>query len=421
MLKYHLTTYGCLMNKSDSERINSLLEKNNFIATALNKADLAIFNLCSIRQSAIDRVWGKINQLKKQKNKPQIILSGCILPADKKKFTSQVDLILNITDLPNWPEKIKQVYTDQACPQLEYFSIQPKNQSSFSAYLPIMTGCNNFCSYCAVPYVRGREQSRPAQDIYNELYTLIKQGYKDIILLGQNVNSYKNPTTKITFPQLLKKIDAIPGNYWLNFFSSHPKDLSPQLIKAYTTLKHLTPYLHLPLQSGSDKILKLMQRRYTVAQYTKLIKQLKKTNPPIVITTDIIVGFPNETKQNFNQTKKVMAALKFDMAYISQYSPRPGIQAAALKDNIYKIEKKRRHKELTNILVKTSLEKNKKMINQILDVLIESSKANYLWAKTNQLKHVKIKSSQTKLIGQFVKVKITHATAWHLTGKLISK
>ena len=418
MINYHLITYGCQMNKSDSERIDSLLEKNNFTATQLNKADLAIFNLCSVRQSAIDRIWSQINKIKKENKHIKIILTGCILPADKKKFKSQVDLILNITDLPNWPDKINKARPIQKCPGLKYFSIQPKTKSPFSAYVPIMTGCNNFCSYCAVPYVRGREQSRPLKDIKNEVDTLIKRGYKKIILLGQNVNSYKDPTTKTTFPKLLELIDAIPGNYWLNFVSSHPKDLSPQLVKSYQTLTHLTPHLHLALQSGSNKIIKAMNRRYSAAHYLKLINQVRKINPAIAITTDIIVGFPGETKKDFNHTKKIMRQISFDMAYIAQYSPRPGTQAATLKDNVSKADKKKREQILNQILAKTALEKNQQLINQTLYVLIENKKGNYLFGKTNQLKHVKIPSSK-KLIGQFVKVKITQTTPWHLAGKLI--
>ncbi len=438
-LTYHLITYGCQMNHSDSERINDLLQKYNLKSTDKNSANLIIFNACSVRQSAIDRIWGQINNIKKSNPRSRIILTGCILPDDRKKFSRHVDLILNITDLPKWPQIIQQQFKEIILKEYEksgstasYFKIQPRRSSTYQAYVPIMTGCNNFCSYCAVPYTRGREQSRPADDILKEVRELIKQGYKEIILLGQNVNSYqgiksnlkiKSPK-KITFPELLKMIDSLPGDYWLNFVSSHPKDLSAELIKCFKQLKHLTPYLHLALQSGSDKIIRAMNRHYTAEKYSKLIDKIRRARPNIAVTTDIIVGFPGETKRDFQATAKLMRQIKFDMAYIAQYSPRPNTAAARLDDNVPKAEKKRREKILTDILKQTALYHNQRLIGQSIDVLIEKydSQQKTFLGHTDQFKHVKIKLNKPirgykKFIGHFIQTKITHATPWALAGK----
>ncbi len=446
-LTYHLITYGCQMNHSDSERINSWLQKHNLTPSVdRNKANLIIFNACSVRQSAIDRIWGQINNLRQNNPHGRIVLTGCVLPNDKKKFGRYVDLILNITDLPKWPQILQQQFKEitlkefkQSGSTANYFKITPHYSSSYQAYVPIMTGCNNFCSYCAVPYTRGREQSRPADNVIKEIRQLIKQGYKEIILLGQNVNSYqgtlksslkiknykiKNPK-KVTFPELLRMIDALPGNYWLNFVSSHPKDLSPELIQCFKQLKHLTPYLHLALQSGSDKILRAMNRHYTAQNYLKLIQKIRCARPEIAVTTDIIVGFPGETKRDFRATAKLMRQIKFDMAYIAQYSPRPNTAAAKLDDNVPKTEKKRREKTLTDVLKRTALWHNQQLTGQNVNVLIEKydRQQKALLGHTNQFKHVKIKLDKAmrgyeKLIGQFITATITHATPWALAGKI---
>jgi len=329
MKKYHIITYGCQMNKSDSERLATKLEKKGYSpALKIEQADLVVINVCSVRQSAINRVYGQINNLRKKKNPAQIILTGCILPADRKKLEPLVDEIRPFTKL----------------------NIRPKCQTKNFAYLPIMTGCNNFCSYCAVPYTRGREISRPAEKIVKEAKRLIKAGHKEIILLGQNVNSYKSG--KITFPQLLKSISNIPGNFTLKFITSHPKDLSDDLIKIMANSKKIAKELHLPVQSGDNQILKKMNRGYTIAHYKNLIKKLRQAMPEIKISTDIIVGFPSETKKQFQNTVKLCKVIKFNKAYIAQYSPRQGTTAAKLPDNISHQEKKQRWQILENLINK---------------------------------------------------------------------
>lgn len=403
------------MNYSDSERIAGFLEKSGYSA-ALNKesANLIIINTCSVRQSAVNRVYGQIKNIisrnKKCGQKIKIILTGCLLNKDKRKLESKVDLIFDIKNLSYLSEYLSEKIKFGG--KKNYLNINPKYQNHYSAYVPIMTGCNNFCSYCVVPYVRGREYSRPPEKIIKEAKTLIKNGVKEIILLGQNVNSYQN--FDINFPKLLKIINDLKGDFWLNFITSHPKDLLDELIKTMTECKKLSPHLHLPVQSGDDQILKKMNRGYDIKHYKNLIKKIRAKIPHLAISTDIIVGFPGETKKRFDNTAKLMKEIKFDMAYISMYSPRSQTAAYKLKDNIPLTEKKKRWQILNEILKKTALAANKKLINKIITVLVE--KENY--GHTNTFKQIKFNGGK-KLIGNFVKIKITDVTSWSLKGKLL--
>jgi tRNA-2-methylthio-N6-dimethylallyladenosine synthase len=327
-MNYHIITYGCQMNKSDSERITAKLERQKHQpAKNLKRANLVVINVCSVRQSAINRVYSKIRQLNSQKTKPKIILTGCLLEKDKQQFKSQVNQI--------WP--------------IIETKIKPKCQSLKHAYVPIMAGCDNFCSYCAVPYTRGREKSRPASEIIKEVKDLIKKGHKEITLLGQNVNSYQD-LRFVTFPQLLKLINDIPGNFKIKFLTSHPKDVSDQLIEVIAQGKKISKEIHLPVQSGDDEILKKMNRGYTVKDYKRLIKKIQRAIPQTKISTDIIVGFPGETKKQFQNTIKLIKEMDFKDAFIAAYSPRPGTAAAKLKDDVPSDEKKRRKRILLDML-----------------------------------------------------------------------
>lgn len=405
------------MNYSDSERIATILEKSGYSA-ALNKesANLIIINACSIRQSAVNRVYGQIKNIvaqnKKLSPKIKMILTGCLLNRDKRKLEGKVDLILDIKNISFLSEYLSKKRLSNK--KGSYLNIKPKCQNHYSAYVPIMTGCNNFCSYCVVPYMRGREYSRPLKEIKNEIKPLIKQGFKEIILLGQNVNSYKN--SDVDFPKLLKIINGLRGDFWLNFLTSHPKDLSDELIETVAECKKFSPYLHLPIQSGDDQILKKMNRGYDTKRYKNLIKKIRTKIPHIAISTDIIVGFPTETKKQFNNTAKIMKEIKFDMAYISMYSPRNQTASYKLKDSIPLIEKKKRWRILNEILKKTALANNKKLLNKVVDVLVE--KENY--GRTNTFKQIKF-DGNGKLIGKFVRIKITGVTPWNLKGKVVNK
>ncbi len=422
-MNYFIITFGCQMNKSDSERIAGLLKKIGYqpIDKAA-QADLIVVNMCSVRQSAVDRVFGLRNnfvKLKQKKIELKTVLTGCFLKKDEVKFKEQFDVVLKIKDLLKLPKYLGK----KTLPDKNYLSVSPSLTSSFFAYVPIMTGCNNFCAYCVVPFARGREISRPAQEIINEIKCLIKKGYKEIILLGQNVNSYQYE--KIDFPCLLKKIDELPGKFWLRFITSHPKDLSDKLIEVMARGKKITEYLHLPVQAGDDKILKKMNRDYTFKKYCDLVKKIRN-KIDVCLSTDVIVGFPGESKKQFNKTAKLMKQIRFDMAYIAEYSPRADTMAANLRDDVSKREKRERKNILNEILKKTAQQKNKKYLRKTVEVLIEKTlyqnkfgteqvKNGFCLGKTKTFKNVKIKSCALAP-GQFVRIKIIKATPWGLEG-----
>jgi len=410
------------MNKSDSERISAILELMSYgKSKTIEEADVIIINMCSVRQTAVDRVYGlnpKFKQLRKKNKRLKIIATGCILKPDKKKLFSFVDFIIDKKEL----YKLGLLLNKKIDIKKDYLSIIPKYESSFIAYVPISYGCSNFCTYCAVPYTRGRLVSRNYKDILKEIKNLIKNNYKEIWLLGENVNDYHSKD--FNFVKLIKEIDKINGKFWLRFTSPHPKDFSKELIGCLAESPKITPYLNLPLQSGDNQVLKAMNRPYTVNQYIKLVKALRRAfkalkQEDLAISTDIIVGFPNETKEQFNNTVNVMKSIKFDMAYISQYSLRPeSLCFKKMEDNVSKKEKKQRDKILTKVLAKTALENNKKLKGKIEEVLVLEKQNNYLIGKTRDYKTIKFNGSDN-LIGSFVKVKIIKAKSFGFDGKLV--
>ena len=411
---YIILVFGCQMNKSDAERVDAYLSSLGWQKTTREtEASLIVVVACSVRQSAIDRVYGKAMhwQRGRRQGKIKTVLTGCFLPRDKKKMSQKFDLLLPIEDLNKLAVFLDSKNKNNKVPS--YLCLPAKYGSNFQAYVPIMTGCNNFCSYCAVPYTRGREKSRPASEVITECRALIAQGCKEITLLGQNVNSYIDDG--YNFPKLLKKIDKIKGNYWLRFVTSHPKDFSEELLMVMKNGQHIVPYLHLPIQSGDDSILKVMNRQYTVEHYLKLIERAQKAIPKIMLSTDIIVGFPGETKKKFENSKQLFEKVKFDMAYISQYSPRAGTVAYKMKDTVKKAEKKIREEEINNILKITALEKNQRYLGKIVKVLVEKYKNGQCWGKTDTFKTVGFAGQKT-MIGQFKKVKINKVGSWGLFG-----
>jgi len=329
MPKYHIITFGCQMNKSDSERIASILEEKKYKkASKINEAGLIVVNMCSVRQSAVDRVYGLIPKLKKLKAKT--ILTGCILNKDRAKFIKGFDQVLKFKDL------------------LKY---QPKRQDKPISYVPISNGCNNFCTYCVVPFTRGPLVCRDHQEIIKEAKEAIEKGFPEIWLLGQNVNDYTSPADpSIHFPELLKLVNDIPGNFQIRFTSPNPKNFSDELIEVMAKSQKVTKYLNLPVQSGDNKILKKMNRPYTVEQYKDLVKKIREKMPNINLSTDAIVGFPGETKEQFENTAKLFKEIKFNIAYIAKYSPRPGTVAWKMKDDVPLAEKKQREKCLKKLL-----------------------------------------------------------------------
>lgn len=451
------------MNKSDSERIAAVLERAGFkpslaAAPLLGSAkgggekeeiaDLVIFNMCSVRQSAVDRVAARIQKLKQKAQnrgqKTKILLTGCILDKDKRKLQKFCDKTFAINELQKLPallEKIGFKIRNAAEKSVEhYLQAAPEYQSNVIAYVPIMTGCNNFCAYCVVPYVRGREISRPAEDILCEAKNLIKRGTKEIWLLGQNVNSYgiepKSQTPKakttaqklklIDFPKLLKMVNDIEGDFWIRFTSSHPKDLTDETIETFAKCRKVAPYFNLPIQSGDNGILKAMNRPYTVEMYKTLIKKARKAfrkyrqgiEKELAISTDAIVGFPGETKKQFENTKKVFHKIGFSAAYISRYSPRPQTAASKLKDNVSSQEKKKREKELLKIVEKTALDFNKRFLNKTVDVLALKEKNGFYFGKTRHYQTIKFPTAGKNLLGNFIKIKVVKATPYGLEGKI---
>lgn len=355
-MKYYIIAFGCQMNISDSERISTILEKLKYKKTSnINEANLVVVVMCSVRQPAVDRVHGLVQKFEKLNPKLKTILTGCVLQKDRKKFINNFDHIIDIKDINNLPKILGsnpcQILRDSVKSDTgknNYLSITPKYSNKFSATVPIMTGCNNFCSYCVVPYTRGREISRPAKEIICEIKSLVKNGYKEIWLLGQNVNSYKDKS--VNFPKLLKIANNIPGDFTLCFITSHPKDFSDELIKTMKNCKKLSKRLNLPIQSGDDEILKKMNRPYTVAQYKALVEKIKKAVPDISLSTDIIVGFPGETKKQFQNTVKTLKEIGFDVAFINKYSPRAGTAASKMEDDVPWSEKKSREKILIELI-----------------------------------------------------------------------
>lgn len=431
-MKYFIKTFGCQMNTSDSERIASFLEDHNFKPAAkIEEADLAIFNTCGIKQTAENRAYSMINNLRKaKKDNVQIVMTGCL--ANRKDVQARMKKNVNLfTEIKNFPSEVSEILYKASSKKngnplskenIDYLSIDPKHTNSFIAYVPIMTGCNNFCSYCVVPYARGREVSRDADEIIAEVKSLVTQGYKHIMLLGQNVNSYNSPTKGMDFPMLLKKLNKISGKFWLSYVSSHPKDMSEELVEATAKCKKVCEWIHLPLQAGNDDVLRRMNRKYTHDHYLKLIRkiraQFKKHKPDSLysVSSDIIVGFPGESKVQFSDSEMMMEKCKFDMVFFGQFSPRPGTVAWKLKDNVSRKEKERREITLNEILKKTTFANNKKYIGKTLEVLIEKEKDGYYFGKTRTQKNVKIESKKKNLVGKFAKVQVIKANIWNLEG-----
>jgi tRNA-2-methylthio-N6-dimethylallyladenosine synthase len=395
-MNYIIKTFGCQMNFSDSERIMTFMKENGFTpldnsndsklkTEEIVKADLIIFNTCGIRASSEHRVFGQINNIVKLANKenlsPKIIVTGCSAHRDdfQKAIKGKVDLFTSIKDFPKSLRKLNLLQEEQQEYE-DYLAIQPNYKYTDTAMVPIMTGCNNFCAYCVVPYARGREWSRPLEEIIKEISELAKRDYKEVTLLGQNVNSYKtnlkfkiqnlksilndeilndlknlsddSSVIDVNFPMLLNILARQFSEITFKFLTSHPKDCSMELIRVIKKNKNIPNELHLPIQAGSDKVLKDMNRPYTQQYYLDLIKAVRKIIPTIKITTDIIIGFPTETNKDFLETVKVFKKVGFSKAFLNKYSPRPGTKAFDLGDPIEWKVKKERERKLLDILSK---------------------------------------------------------------------
>lgn len=431
------------MNRSDAERIASLFESLAMGSAAkFEKTDMFVAVMCSVRQMAADRVFGleqKFKQIRKTNPAFKSILTGCVVESDKTRFGKLFDHILDIKTLGKWPEllNIKTAKTrrvrDSAglrifnnCEAGDYFFIAPKNSNNWSALIPISKGCDNYCTYCVVPYTRGRLESRPVGDIINEASAALKNGAREIWLLGQNVNNYHS--RGIDFAKLLRLVNDIEGNFWIRFTSPHPKDFNDAAIISMAQCQKVTPYLNLPIQSGDDEILKKMNRPYDLKTYKALVKKLRQAfkkyrhglEKNLALSTDIIVGFPGETRKQFLNTAKAFRSIKYDMAYIAEYSRRAGTAAAKMDDNVPAGEKQRRKKIIDAIVKKTALAHSKKYKGKKVAVLVDEIRiGGFGLGKTRSYKTVKFTVGKKKIIpGDIVNVKIGKAMAFGLIGKL---
>jgi tRNA-2-methylthio-N6-dimethylallyladenosine synthase len=439
---YQIITIGCQMNKVDSERLAAYLEESGFkLARDFKQAGAIIINTCGIKQAAEDRVYGLVNQIHKDNSRAKIVVTGCLSRRTdvQRRLKAWEPLFLPISEMLRLPallagEDFVPHFSLDAVRLAEgekYLDIKPKHGSKFSAFVPIGNGCNNFCSYCVVPYARGREVYRPAADIIQEVKSLLASGYQEITLIAQNVNSYRDG--RRDFASLLRALVKIPGKFWLRFSSSHPKDMSDELIKVLGSSAKICAHLHLAVQSGDDQILQAMNRRYTVKHYLSLIKKVRAAKPGLAITTDIIVGFPGETRAQFDNTVKLFKLVKFDLAYISPYSPRPGTVASQLKDSVSVTEKKRRATKLNELLKQTVVANNNRYLDKVVEVLVEGlNKRGKYYGKTGSYQTVLIspvvgsvnqkktvRQQSVDLLGQFVKVKITKSLPFGLEGDLV--
>ncbi len=434
-----IRTYGCQQNVADSEKIKGMLAKSGFgFVDEPDEADFILFNTCAVREHAEDRVFGNVGALKNLKRKhPQILIALCGCMMEQEHIANRiyrsfpfVGLVFGTHSLHHFPELMyhslvdgKRIFERGNDDNKLYEGFPVRRDGSFKGWLPIMYGCNNFCTYCIVPYVRGRERSRDKELILGEAKDMIGAGYKDITLLGQNVNSYgKTLQTPVTFAELISDIDQIDGDYWywLRFMTSHPKDCSRELIDAIANSRHISKHLHLPFQSGSDRILKAMNRHYDRKKYLETIAYAKEKIEGVSLTSDIIVGFPGETYEDFKETLSLIREVEFTSLFTFIYSPRVGTPAAKMDDPVSADEKSKWFRELLDVQEEIAAKRCSAMVGQTERVLIESEKekTGELNARTSGNIIVELEGDPS-LIGTFQNVKITKARNWILKGELI--
>ena len=462
-MKYFLLPLGCQMNQSDTERVKTILQGMGFMPTD-NEDEATLLGIiaCSVRQKGIDKVYSRImkwNEMKDRKNCITFV-SGCILPADRERFLKLFDLVFTMNDLPDLPDMIRQygiVVPTNPQPNFEieyqeikqplaplfhkndkinpsanmdrFWVIEPDHISDFEAFIPIQNGCNKFCTYCAVPYTRGREVSRKSEDILTELKELVQKDYKLITLLGQNVNSYglDKKGEEINFAELLRRIgeygNSVDKEFWVYFTSPHPRDMSDEVIEVISQYKCLAKQIHLPIQSGDNAMLDRMNRKHTIDDYRHIIHTIRRLIPEATIFTDIIVGFTGETEEEFENSRKAMEEFKYNMAYIAQYSVRPGAVASTWADDVPKATKKKRYHILTDELMKHSLVYNQGLVGKTLKVIVNGFDRNksYLTGYTEGKIVIRFKSNDRNLIGKIVKVEVTSATPLSIEGNLVTE
>ena len=434
-------TYGCQQNEADSEQIRGMLREMGYAFTEdTSVADVIVINTCAIREHAELRVLGNVGALthtKRRKPNQVICLCGCSMQephmAEKiRKSFRHVDLVFGPHALWRFPELLQQVLlkkervfaTEQSDGRIAE-GLPVVRRGKIKAWVSIMYGCNNFCTYCIVPYVRGRERSREPEQILEEVRSLVAEGYKDITLLGQNVNSYgKELDSNVDFADLLAQINDIPGDFLVRFMTSHPKDASQKLFETMARCDKVAPQLHLPVQSGSSRVLKAMNRHYDRESYLDEVRRLKALIPDIVLTSDIIVGFPGETQEEFEETLSLLEEVRFDSLFTFIFSPRVGTPAAKMDDPVPMEEKKKWFQRLLDTQNRISVEKHKEYIGRILPVLVEEENpadaVNNLNCRTDGWRLVHV-PGDVSLLGQRKKVKITDCSTWSLFGEFVEE
>lgn len=433
--KYTILNYGCQMNESDSEHFAGQLKGLGYNYTNdYHEADIVVVNTCCVRESAEKKILGKIGELKtvKANNPGQIIcVAGCMAQKGGEKLVKkypQIDLLIGTAQVNNFKailldylaDKGQKIYDDVSISEAE-FEGQCVRKNSFAAWIPIMYGCNNFCTYCIVPYVRGRERSRSKESIIAEIEKAVADGFKEFTLLGQNVNSYgKDKGEGNSFAQLLKDCSAIKGVERIRYMTSHPRDMNEEIVKVVATSTNICENFHIPAQSGSNHILKAMNRGYTREKYLSLVSAIRKHCPDASITTDIIVGFPGESEQDFQDTLDLMREVEFDAAYTFIYSKRSGTPAAAYEEQIPLSVKKERLNQLMEVQNQNSLAKNKLLVGKSLEVLAEGpSQSNAeVWSGRTRTNKLVLWPTEGRnyTVGQLLTVKITSAQTWLLKG-----
>ena len=432
----YVDTYGCQQNEADSEKLCGMLIEMGYDMTGdENEADIAVVNTCAIRENAENRVLGNVGALihaKRIKPKQLIVFCGCLagVPETVEKVRNSyqhVRLVFPPNNLWKFPQMVYRALTEKKrvfdieCDDTVLVEDLPTHRDSkIKAWLSIMYGCNNFCTYCIVPYVRGRERSRKRDAILEEARMLVASGYKDVTLLGQNVNSYSDG--EANFASLIRSINDIEGDFLIRFMTSHPKDASLDLFKAMAESKNAARHIHLPFQAGSDRILKLMNRGYTQKTYLEKIASARELMPDIVITSDVIVGYPGETEEEFNDTLKLVEEAQFDAMFTFIFSKRPGTPASKLSDNVTRDEKQARFERLMDLQNEISEKKHEAYIGKSFRVLVDKiaqDETYPLHARTNGNRLVHLKGG-SDLLGKFVSAKITHSNNWSLFGEVDS-
>ena len=435
-MTYHLVSFGCQMNLSDTERIAAVLDAAGFRRTEREEqADLIGAIACSVRQRAIDRVDARIERWNAWKAQRPLLtfVSGCVLPHDERRLAGKFDFLVRTADVPSLPDLIRQdgvmtaasgggfLGTDDA-----FWKITPRYSSPYAAFVPIQNGCDKFCTFCAVPYTRGREVSRPSSDIVDEVGRLVGRGYRSITLLGQNVNSYGTASGECSFAELLDRVAGVcekaGRTIWVYYTSPHPQDMSAEVLRVMAAHPSLAKQVHLPLQSGDDKVLIRMNRNYRLDRYRRIVEQIRQLLPQATLSTDVIVGFTGETDEQFEQTRRAMREFRFNMAYVAAYSPRPGAASSRWADDVPAAVKKERVRILSEELQRSAGAHNAALVGATQPVLVEgpARRAGHLTGRTEGRVIVRFPERDDLLPGHVVPVRITRAAPLSVEGEPVA-